>query len=87
VRIDGSYTIDDFNEAFATQLEQDGYHTMAGLVFGTLGRAPEVTDSVVVDGVRLTVLEVEGSRILKLEVELGVDEEGEPSPSGQPEAA
>jgi putative hemolysin len=84
VRIDGSYTIDDFNEAFGTGLEQDGFHTMAGLVFGSLGRAPEVNDSIVVDGVRLTVLEVEGSRILKLEVELGV---GSDEPSGEPEAA
>jgi putative hemolysin len=77
VRIDGSYTIDDFNEAFGTELEQDGYHTMAGLVFGSLGRAPEVSDRVVVDGVGLTVLEVEGSRIVRLEVELGVDSEGQ----------
>jgi putative hemolysin len=84
VRIDGSHTIDDFNETFGTHLEQDGFHTMAGLVFGMLGRAPEVQDSVVVDGTRLTVLEVEGSRILRLEVELGV--EGE-TPRGEPEAA
>jgi putative hemolysin len=89
VRIDGSYTIDDFNELFGTGLEQDGYHTMAGLVFGTLGRAPEVQDSVVVDGVRLTVLEIEGSRIVKLEVELGVDDDSRPPAgnAGAPEAA
>jgi putative hemolysin len=86
VRIDGSYTIDDFNELFGTGLEQDGYHTMAGLVFGTLGRAPEVEDSVVVDGVRLTVLEIEGSRIVKLEAELGVEED-KPKPTGEPEVA
>jgi putative hemolysin len=85
VRIDGSYTIDDFNEAFGTGLEQNGFHTMAGLVFGSLGRAPELQDSVVVDGVRLTVLEIEGSRILKLEVELGVDDEPRPA-AGAPEA-
>jgi putative hemolysin len=85
VRIDGSYTIDDFNEAFATGLEQDGFHTMAGLVFGSLGRAPEVGDSVVVDGVRLTVLEVEGTRIVKLEVELGAEERKKPT--GETEAA
>jgi putative hemolysin len=86
VRIDGSYTIDDFNELFGTGLEQDGYHTMAGLVFGSLGRAPEVADSVIVDDVRLTVLEIEGSRIVKLEVELGVEED-KPRPRGEPEAA
>jgi putative hemolysin len=86
VRIDGSYTIDDFNETFRTELEQDGFHTMAGLVFGTLGRAPEIQDRVVVDGVGLTVLEVEGSRIVRLEVELGI--EGHPTPPPrEPEAA
>jgi putative hemolysin len=79
VRIDGSYTIDDFNEAFGTSLEPDGFHTMAGLVFGRLGRAPEVQDSVNANGVRLTVLEVEGSRIVRLEVELRVEPEKQPS--------
>jgi putative hemolysin len=86
VRIDGSYTIDDFNETFGTALEQDGFHTMAGLVFGSLGRAPEVSDRVVVDGVALTVLEVEGTRIVRLEVELGVEEDGSP-PAGEHQAA
>jgi putative hemolysin len=73
IRIEGTYTIDDFNEAFGTELEQDGFHTMAGLVFGELGRAPEVGDTVAADGLRLTVLEVEGSRILRIEVEFGVE--------------
>ncbi len=83
IRIEGTYTIDDFNEAFGTELEQDGFHTMAGLVFGALGRAPEVGDEVAADGLLLTVLEVEGSRILRLEVEFGVEE----PPTGEPEAA
>jgi putative hemolysin len=82
VRIDGTFTIDDFNEQFATELEQEDYHTMAGLVFGALGRAPEVGDLVDVDGMRLSVLEIEGSRILRLEVEF-VDK----TPAGEPEAA
>jgi putative hemolysin len=83
VRIDGAYTIDDFNEEFGTGLAQEDYHTVAGLVFGELGRAPEVGDEVQVDGLRLRVLEVEGSRILRLEIEFGVDEET----AGAPEAA
>ena len=74
IRIDGTYTIDDFNEEFDTALEQDGFHTMAGLVFGELGRAPEVGDSVTSAGLRLTVLEIDGSRIMRIEVEFGVDE-------------
>jgi putative hemolysin len=77
VRIDGAFTIDDFNEEFGTALEQEDYHTVAGLVFGELGRAPEVGDEVEVDGLHLRVLEVEGSRILRLEVEFAVPEDVE----------
>jgi putative hemolysin len=69
IRIEGTYPIDDFNEKFQTHLEQQDFHTMAGLVFGMLGRAPEVGDAVSADGLELTVREVEGSRILKIEVE------------------
>jgi putative hemolysin len=83
VRIGGTFSIDDFNEEFGTELEQEDFHTMAGLVFGALGRAPEVGDAVVVNGLRLTVLEIEGTRILRLEVEFGVEE----APAGTTEAA
>jgi magnesium and cobalt exporter, CNNM family len=83
IRIDGTYSIDDFNETFGTELEQEDFHTMAGLVFGALGRAAEVGDTMTVDGLQLTVLEVEGSRIQKIEVEFGVDT----PPAGEPEAA
>jgi putative hemolysin len=83
IRIDGTYTIDDINEGFGTELEHEDYHTMAGLVFGELGRAPEVGDEVTTNGLRLTVLEIEGSRILRIEVAFGVEEE----PAGAPEAA
>src|SRR6188768_2280287 len=64
IRIDGTYTIDDFNEEFDTELEQEDFNTMAGLVFGALGRAAEVGDEVKVDGLLLRVNEIEGSRIL-----------------------
>ena len=83
IRIEGTYTIDDFNEEFGTDLEQEDFHTMAGLVFGELGRAPEVGDAVATDGLLLTVFEVEGSRIMKIEVEFGVGE----TPTDEPAAA
>ena len=75
IRIDGTYTIDDFNEEFGTELEHEDYNTMAGLVFGELGRAAEVGDEIHVAGLSLRVLEIDGSRIMKLEVEFGVDDE------------
>jgi putative hemolysin len=83
IRIEGTYPIDDFNEEFRTHLEQEDFHTMAGLVFGALGRAPEVGDTTTVDGLELTVLEIAGSRILKIEVEFVGGEPG----AGATEAA
>jgi putative hemolysin len=68
IRIDGTFPIDDFNERFHTDLPVEDYHTMAGFVFGLLGRAPEVGDDVSHDGMRFDVLEVDGSRIEKLAV-------------------
>jgi putative hemolysin len=68
IRIDGTFPIDDFNEQFRTDLPGEDYHTMAGFVFGLLGRVPEPGDTVSHDGMRFDVLEVEGSRIDRLEV-------------------
>jgi magnesium and cobalt exporter, CNNM family len=69
IRIDGTFPIDDFNEQFHTEMEAEDYHTMAGYVFGLIGRAPEIGDEVTTDGIVLRVVEVEGSRIQRLEVE------------------
>ncbi len=69
IRIDGTFPIDDFNEQFGTEIDAEDYHTMAGMVFGEIGHAPEVGDEVMVNGIALTVVEIEGSRIQRLEVE------------------
>ena len=68
IKIDGTFPIDDFNERFRAELPQEDYHTVAGFVFGLLGRQPEVGDDISHDGMRFDVLEVEGSRINKLAV-------------------
>ena len=70
MRIDGTFPIDDFNEQFGRELPIEDYHTVGGFVFGLLGRAPERGDEVEHDGTRFKVLEVEGSRIERLEIEL-----------------
>ena len=69
MRIDGTFPIDDFNEQFQRSLPIEDYHTMGGYVFGLLGRAPEVGDEIQSDGCRFKVLDVEGPRIERLEVE------------------
>jgi putative hemolysin len=68
IRIDGTFPIDDFNERFHTDLPDEDYHTVAGFVFGLLGRQPEVGDDISHDGLRFDVVEMEGSRINKLAV-------------------
>ena len=68
VIIDGTFPIDDFNERLKTEMPDEDYHTMAGFVFGLLGRQPEAGDTINHDGMRFDVLEIEGSRILKLAV-------------------
>jgi putative hemolysin len=77
VRIDGTFPIDDFNERFEQELPQDDYHTVAGFVFGQLGRAAEAGDEVVHDGIRFQVVDVDGQRIERLEVEFTAGEEPE----------
>jgi CBS domain containing-hemolysin-like protein len=69
IRIDGTFPIDDFNEQFDTELPIEDFHTMGGYVFGLLGRAPEHGDEVVEDSLRFQVVELEGTRIERLQVE------------------
>ena len=69
IRVDGSFTIDDFNEQFGTEIDDEDFHTVAGFVFGHLGRAAEVGDEVVDHRLRFRVLETNGTRIQKLEIE------------------
>ena len=84
LRISGSFTIDDFNEQFGTALDDEDFHTVAGYVFGHLGRAAQSGDEVHDSGLHFTVLETSGSRILRLEVEFL---ETEPAAPDETEAA
>jgi len=68
VRIDGTFTIDDFNERFQCDLPHEDYHTVGGFVFGLLGRGAAPGDEVAHDGLRFHVDEVEGQRIHRLTV-------------------
>jgi magnesium and cobalt exporter, CNNM family len=73
IRIDGTFPIDDFNEQFEVELEHDDYHTVAGYVFDLLGRAALPGDEVRNDGMCFRVLETDGPRIQRLEVEFGLE--------------
>jgi len=77
IHVDGTFPIDDFNEQFDVVLPLEDYYTLAGFVFGQLGRAPEPGDVVEHDGMRFEVLEVEGSRIDRLAVRFERPDTGE----------
>ena len=68
IRIDGTFPIDDFNERFGTALPEDDANTVAGFVFGQLGRAAAPGDDVEFEGMRFDVLEVDGNRIERIAV-------------------
>jgi putative hemolysin len=68
IRIDGTFPIDDFNEQFDCELPQEDYHTVAGFVFGLLGRAADVGDEIEHERLRFRVDEVESTRIQRLTV-------------------
>ena len=74
VRIDGTFTIDDFNEQFGTDLPLEDYHTVAGFVFGALGRAALPGDEVTHGSTVFHVESVEGQRIERLLVTFGEEE-------------
>src|SRR6266542_5666413 len=80
VRIHGTFPIDDFNEQFGTELPIEDYHTVAGFVFGQLGRAPEEGDDVEHENLHFRVDEVEGTRIQRLTVRF-------PEPASEQEQA
>jgi len=80
IRIDGTFPIDDFNEQFGSELPIEDYHTMGGYVFGLLGRAPLAGDQLADDRLRFTVIDLEGSRIDRLEIEFLPQPEREESP-------
>jgi CBS domain containing-hemolysin-like protein len=70
VRLEGSFPIEEFNERFGRALPDEAYHTVGGFVFGELGRAPAPGDTVELDHTRFVVADVDGPRILHVDVTL-----------------
>jgi CBS domain containing-hemolysin-like protein len=68
LRIDARLGVDDLNEILNTELPEEGWDTVGGLVFGTLGRVPVVGESLELDGIEITVDHVQGRRVGKVTV-------------------
>ncbi len=67
--VDGRALLEEVNEALHLDLQTPHYDTIAGFVLDRLGRIPAVGDAVEEDGVRLTVVAMDGLRIVRIKVE------------------
>jgi CBS domain containing-hemolysin-like protein len=67
-RIDARLPVDDLNERFGTAIELEA-ESVGGLVTELAGHIPAVGESVAVEGLRLTVVEMQGTRVRLLDVE------------------
>jgi len=66
--VDGRVAIDELDEVLDTELPDDDWDTLGGLVFNTLGHVPVEGEHLVTHGWRFTVREMEGRRIKRVEV-------------------
>ena len=67
--VSGQAHVEDVAEALDLAWERDGFDTLAGLVMARLGHVPLPQESVAVEGALLTVLRMEGTRIVQVKVE------------------
>lgn len=71
--VDGKTHLDDFNDIAGTSLASETFDTVGGFVFGLFGRQPKDGEGVNEDGLRFTVIETDGKRIIRLRVERDTD--------------
>jgi putative hemolysin len=64
--VDGLISLEDLMEEAGIELPEGPYETASGFVMNFLGRIPVVNDVVGVNGVRITVLSMEGKRAGRL---------------------
>ena len=58
----------EVNRLFGLELDDADYTTIGGLLFGTLGRLPNVGDRVTVSGAAFEIVEMDGRRVGKARV-------------------
>jgi CBS domain containing-hemolysin-like protein len=68
VRVHGRLSISDLNELLDSDLPDDDWDTVGGLIFNTLGHVPNVGETVDVDGYRFRVERLQGRRITRVRV-------------------
>jgi CBS domain containing-hemolysin-like protein len=66
--VEGQMRVEDVNEELRLDIPEGDYETLAGFILARLGRLPGTGDSLNYKDVRLTVLEMEGPRIARIEI-------------------
>jgi len=74
-RVDAMLPVDDLNELFGTDLATEA-DSVGGLFTEVVGRIPDLGESAELEGLRITVLERQGTRIRQLSVEPAESKEG-----------
>lgn len=64
--VPGGAHVEDLEERLGVTWERSGFDTVAGLLMSRLGRVPKLHETVDVDGVVMTVLKVDGARVLQV---------------------
>lgn len=67
--VSGKLHVEDLEQRMGLSWEREGFDTVAGLVMARLGRIPQAGEKVRVEGAWLTVIRMEGPRILQVKVE------------------
>jgi len=65
-KLDGVYSLQDFNDYFKSNLPGDQYNTLGGLVFGLFGRVPRSGEATTYENFKFRVEKMKGPRILRL---------------------
>jgi putative hemolysin len=69
VVVTGRMAIDDVDDLLGTELPQEGWDTVGGLMMAVSGHVPAEGEAVDVDGVRLVAQRVQGRRISRVHIE------------------
>ena len=66
--VDGLDNLQDFADETGVELPEGPYETVGGFIAAELGRIPMVGDEILVEGARLSVVEMDGRRVSRVRV-------------------
>ncbi len=69
--VEGQMRVEDANTELHLGVPTGDYETLAGFILSNMGRLPNTGDSITHDGIRLTVIEMQGPRIKRIEITRG----------------